>query len=79
MGEQIPGSTPDARERVRRHPRYIFQVARRGNRSVIRVLDTRTDRVFREVSAVEFVAFARKNRDVAQFFMRAGTAPGAAG
>jgi uncharacterized FlaG/YvyC family protein len=58
------------------HPRYIFQVSRSGGRPVIRVLDTHTESVFREVSAADFVRFAKNHRDVAQFLLKGGLVPG---
>jgi len=59
------------------HPRYIVQVGRSDGRPVIRVLDTHTESVFREISAADFVSFARSHRDVAQFLLKGGLDPGA--
>ena len=59
-----------------RHPRYIFQVSRSDGRPVIRVLDTHTESVFREVSAADFVRFAKSHRDVARFLLKGGLLPG---
>jgi len=51
-------------------PRYIFQVDSASDGAVIRVLDTRTDTVFREIPVEEFLEFARSHRDVRSFFLR---------
>jgi len=53
----------------RRGPRYIFQVDSASDAAVIRVLDTLTNTVFREIPVEEFVRYARENRDVKKFLL----------
>lgn len=53
-----------------RRPRWIFQLETGGSGgAVIRVLDTRTDTIFREIPIEEFLAYARHHRDVARFLL----------
>lgn len=49
-------------------PRYIFRIDSDSEGAVIRIVDTLTDTVWREVTVAEFVAFARTGGDVAAFF-----------
>lgn len=53
--------------RVRAGPRYVFQVDSDSAGAVIRVLDTHTDRIFREIPVEEFLAFARHSKNVKAF------------
>ncbi|MHC4133415.1 MAG: hypothetical protein ACYTDU_08525 [Planctomycetota bacterium] len=56
-------------EGARRRPRWIFQLERLEDRTVIRVLDTREDTVFREIPIEEFLAYARHNKNVTAFLL----------
>ncbi len=63
----------------RRRPRYIFQVDSTRSGGVIRILDTATDGVFREIPVQDFLAHARKSKDMRSlFFGAAGAKLGAA-
>ena len=55
--------------RKQRRARYIFQVQTGVDGTVLRVLDTASDRVFREIPIREFLDYARENRDVTPFLM----------
>ncbi len=68
MGRQT-SDAPPAPTRTRQRARYIFQVQTGSEGTVLRVLDTRSDRVFREIPIREFLEYARKNRDVTPFLM----------
>lgn len=48
----------------RGRPRYVFQVGRRDGGAVIRILDTLTDEVFREIPVAVFLQHARTSRDL---------------
>jgi len=68
MGSQQTKTAPERAGR-RKRVRYIFQVQTGVNGTVLRVLDTQSDRVFREIPIREFLEYARKNRDVTPFLM----------
>jgi len=50
-------------------PRYVFQVDSSQERTVLRVLDCSTSRVFREIPIEEFLAYARTHRNVTPFLL----------
>jgi hypothetical protein len=54
---------------TRRRPRWIFQLEHLGDRTVIRVLDTQEDTVFREIPIEDFLAYARHNKNVTAFLL----------
>ena len=51
----------------RGRPRYVFQVDHRSDGAVIRILDTLTDQVFREVPVALFLEHARTTRELKRF------------
>jgi len=57
----------DAAER--RPPRWIFQVQTGEAGTVLRVLDTTTDSVFREIPIQEFLDYAKCHRNVTPFLL----------
>ena len=61
------GTPKVARGRAR--PRFIFRIDSDSEGAVIRVLDTHTGTVFREIPVEQFVAFAKKNKDVKGFLL----------
>jgi len=63
------GSESALRSGTRRRPRWIFQLEHLGDRTVIRVLDTAEDTVFREIPIEEFLAYARHNKNVTAFLL----------
>jgi len=63
------GSEHAVRDRVRRRARWIFQLEHIGDRTVIRVLDTLEDTVFREIPIEEFLEYARHNKNVTAFLL----------
>ncbi len=68
MGDN--GSQRTSRRKAgRRRPRWIFQLEHLGDRTVIRVLDTTEDTVFREIPIEEFLAYARHNKNVTAFLL----------
>jgi uncharacterized FlaG/YvyC family protein len=58
-----------SKQGARRRPRWIFQLEHLADRTVIRVLDTEQDTVFREIPIEEFLAYARHNRNVTAFLL----------
>ena len=56
-------------EARRERPRFIFQIDSDSEGAVIRVLDTHLGTVFREIPVREFVAFAKKNKNVKAFLL----------
>lgn len=54
---------------ARRRPRWIFQLEHLEGRTVIRVLDTAEDTVFREIPIEEFLEYARHNKNVTSFLL----------
>jgi len=51
-----------------------------GGSGVIRILDTATEGVFREIPVADFLAFAKRSKDLRSlFFGQAGAAHGVAG
>jgi uncharacterized FlaG/YvyC family protein len=66
---------PDARDRAvaggtpRARPRWIFQVDTNADRTVLRVFDATSRTVHREIPIEEFLAYARRNRDVTPFLL----------
>ena len=66
----------DGNGNVRRaSPRYVFQVDSSRERMVLRVLDSSTSRVFREIPIEDFLDYARSHRNVTPFLL--GQLPGA--
>jgi len=63
------GSEQALRRGARRRPRWIFQLEHLGDRTVIRVLDTLEDTVFREIPIEEFLEYARHNKNVTAFLL----------
>ena len=53
----------------RRRARWIVQLETDGDNPVLKVLDTRTDTVFREIPIKEFLEYARHNKDIGRFLM----------
>ena len=53
----------------RRRPRWVFQVDSSADRTVLRVLDTESDRVFREIPIEEFLAYARTHKNVTPWLL----------
>lgn len=53
----------------RRPPRWVFQVQTGESGTVLRVLDTTTDTVFREIPIQEFLDYARTHRNVTPFLL----------
>jgi uncharacterized FlaG/YvyC family protein len=51
----------------RARPRYVFQVDHRAGGAVIRILDTVTEQVFREVPVALFLEHARTTRELKRF------------
>ena len=49
--------------------RYVFQIDSDSDGSVIRVVDTRSGAVLREIPIEQFVAYAKKNKDVKAFLL----------
>ena len=45
-------------------PRWIFQVDTTSERTILRVCETSSGSVFREIPIEEFLAYARQHRDV---------------
>lgn len=68
MADEMTSAAPKAPVR-RRRARYIFQVQTGEDGTVLRVLDTASDRVFREIPIRDFLDYARQNRDVTPFLM----------
>jgi hypothetical protein len=60
-------------EAPRQRPRFIFQIDSDSEGAVIRVLDTQQGTVFREVSVQDFLAFAKKNKNVKAFLLGQAT------
>lgn len=59
----------------RPRPRFIFQVDSSSAAAVIRILDTESGSIFREIPVDEFLAFARESKDLKSlFFGPAGAA-----
>lgn len=58
-----------SKRRARRRPRWIFQLEHLDDRTVIRVLDTTEDTVFREIPIEEFLEYARHNKNVTSFLL----------
>jgi len=48
--------------------RWIFSVRKLGPATVIRIVDNRTMRVYRDVPVEEFLAYARRSTDLRAFF-----------
>jgi uncharacterized FlaG/YvyC family protein len=57
-------------------PRWIFQIDHVEDRTVLRVCETSSGSVFREIPIEEYLAYARRHRDVTPW-LRA-TLPGGA-
>ena len=54
---------------TRRRPRWIFQVETGGDRPVIKVFDTESETVCREIPIQEFLDYARAHKDLAAFLL----------
>jgi len=62
-------ATEQNKDRHRRRTRYVFQIDSDSEGSVIRVLDTHAGTVLREIPIEEFMAYAKKNKDVKAFLL----------
>ena len=51
-----------------RRPRYIFQIDSDSEGHVIRILDSETGDIFREIPIAEFLEFAKRSTKVREFF-----------
>ncbi len=71
MGEGMEKGTkgPPRSGGSRAATRYIFQVDSSADGTVLRILDTRSDRVFREIPIEDFLAYARCHRNVKPFLL----------
>ena len=74
MGE-VRSKTEKDKPTRRRRPLWIFQVESDDSGTVIRVLDTLNDTVFREIPVEEFLDYAREHKNVTPFLL--GKLPGA--
>jgi len=63
------GPAPVPQGNGRSDTRYVFQIDADPERAVIRVLDSRTSTVLREIPVSEFLAFARKHKNVKRFLL----------
>ncbi len=61
--------TEQSKDKRRRRPRYVFQIDSDSEGSIIRVLDTHAGTVVREIPIEQFVAYAKKNKDVKAFLL----------
>ncbi len=69
------GGAAGGGQRARPRPRYIFQVDSSTGRAVIRILDTATEGVFREIPVEDFLEYAKRSKDMRSlFFGQAGAA-----
>ncbi len=62
-------TTDPTKKQGHRRPRYVFQIDSDSDGAVIRILDTRAGTVFREIPVAEFVAYAKKNKNVKAFLL----------
>ena len=67
MGNSGKGPRQGARRRPR--PRYVFQVDSSSERTVLRVMDTSGERVFREIPIEEFLEYARHHKNVTPWLL----------
>lgn len=58
----------DEERRNARGPRYIFQIDSDSEGHVIRILDSETGDIFREIPIAEFLEFAKRSTRVQDLF-----------
>jgi len=63
------GTGNGARPARRPRPRWIFQVESAPDGTVLRVLDTHNETVFREIPIEEFLEYARHNKNVTPWLL----------
>lgn len=57
------------KEQSKGRTRYVFQIDSDSDGSVIRVVDSHSGAVLREIPIAQFVAYAKKNKDVKAFLL----------